>query len=182
MESKKLVFDALYWERAPWRISHLITMGSPLVHSEFLSFHNRDELRRSFSERTRAASPPTPAWPQDSMLLYVENEKKERTYYPHFAAPFAAVKWTNIYDKHWFPVFADIVSGPVRKVFGPGVKDVSVKPKRAGIVPPFHRAATHTLYWAYPEGAKETPDWIISLREALDLEGSSTPPLQKKKL
>jgi hypothetical protein len=92
--------------------------------------------------------------------------------FAHFAAPFAAVRWTNIYDEHWFPLLGDIVSGPLAPSFGPGIEQVPVKITRAGRPPLINRIFTHTLYWRWQKGYETpSPPHILALRRALDLAG-----------
>ncbi len=87
----------------------------------------------------------------------------------HFAAPFAAVRWTNLYDKHWLPLFGDIVSGPLTKLFGPGIADKPVAITRPRWLPIANRLFTHTLYWTWDQSyanGKE-PEHIRLLRDAI---------------
>lgn len=160
------VFKALVDTNHGWRISDFVTIGSPLVHSEFLISDNRRSLRREFIERFRSASPPRPDYPSQSMLY----EYAQATYV-HFAAPFSAVRWNNLYDYCWFPFGGDIVSGPVSDVFGPGIRERHVRIRRARVLWPLNRAFTHTLYWQWPHGveSEKVPDYIRELREAMRL-------------
>jgi hypothetical protein len=43
----------------------------------------------------------------------------------HHAAPFAAVRWTNIYDPAMVVFFGDVICGPLRQIFGPAIVDIS---------------------------------------------------------
>lgn len=163
-KAQAAVFKALAESKKGWLISDFITVGSPLVHAEFLMADSRDELSRNFRERFLCSSPPRPDEPSSSMLY--DNG------YAHFAAPFAAVRWTNIYDEHWFPLFGDIVSGPVRtrERFGPGINEHRVAIRQ----PWLGRFVTHSLYWTWRKGyADKLPDHIRLLREALALSGDS---------
>lgn len=162
--AQKALFDELVTSDQGWRISDFITVGSPLVHTEFLLVDSRDEMERNFKERFLSSAPPRPDEPRTSMLYGKGNR------FAHFAAPFAAVRWTNIYDEHWFPLCGDIVSGPVasRERFGPGIREHKVAIRRPGLL---SRFVTHTLYWTWRDDydSKCPPDHIRYLREALDL-------------
>ena len=96
--------------------------------------------------------------------------------FAHFAAAFSAVRWTNLYDMHWFPLFGDIVSGPLQPVFGPGIEEYDVKIKRSGWPPILNRFVTHTLYWTWHKSyagkpEDELPLHIRQLRKAMHLKG-----------
>lgn len=173
------VFEALRDSPLNWRISDLITLGSPLVHSEFLVVDTPDELARAFDERRFASSPPRPDPVQGdpATMLYMDNDTGAGPF-AHFAAPFAAVRWTNIHDDCWFPALGDVVSGPVRPTFGPAIWDYNVAIRRPGWLPVFDRIFTHTRYWFWHKSYKpaKPPQHIALLRTALDLDGVRTLP------
>jgi hypothetical protein len=177
-EAQSAVFEALRRTDQGWLISDFITLGSPLTHADFLLADDLFQLRNNFRDRAMASAPPRPDWPEkedpqdpnrhlNSMLYYVGPNK--RGPFAHFAAPFAAVRWTNFYDNHWFPLLGDLVSGPMRRPFGPGIHERRVTLKRNRI-PIIGRFVTHTLYWQWMERFSETPDHIRWLREALRLD------------
>jgi hypothetical protein len=86
----------------------------------------------------------------------------------HHATPYAAVRWTNIYDPAVLVAFGDLISGPLAPVFGPGIIDVNLKQVRGRQSLRF----THTKYWSLPDGKPaEVPKHIEQLRKALDLGG-----------
>ena len=83
----------------------------------------------------------------------------------HSAAPFAAVRWTNIYDPHRMIFQGDIISGPVAPVFGEGIRDINLKELRGQSF-----RFSHTLYWAQPVGKRGHPmKHIQALRKAINL-------------
>ncbi|HUV32059.1 MAG TPA: hypothetical protein VMW31_00685 [Devosiaceae bacterium] len=159
------VYKALMNSGQGWLISDFVTLGSPLAHAEFLLTDSRDHLKRSFEERVFAASPPRPDLPNSSML-YGWGDRV----FAHFAAPFAAVRWTNIFDESWFPLAGDAVSGSVRGVFGPGIEEHDVKMSHGRWLGPLGRFVTHTLYWSRA-GGKSQPlgGHVARLRDALDI-------------
>ena len=86
----------------------------------------------------------------------------------HHATPYAAVRWTNIYDPAVLVAFGDLISGPLAPVFGPGIIDVNLKQVRGQQ----SRWFTHTRYWSLPNGnARRGAKHIEELRKALDLGG-----------
>jgi hypothetical protein len=141
--------DMLRIEKPHWRISDLITLGSPLAHSEFLLADSVAEMERAFDERRFATSPPHPDKARGPTMLYPG--KGDSTLYPHFAAQFAVVKWTNIHDHSHNPLLGDLISGALGWLFGPGIEEHEVaimRPKRPWII---RRIFTHTQYWSWDE-------------------------------
>jgi hypothetical protein len=92
--------------------------------------------------------------------------------WPHHAAVFAAVRWTNIFDYASFPAFGDVVSGAIdEQQFGPGVRNQRVEIRR-GKFPLWRRRFTHTVYWRLTNGTWAKPDdHVAKLRAALNLLG-----------
>jgi tetratricopeptide (TPR) repeat protein len=171
-----------------WLISDLVTLGSPLAHAAFLLAHDDDDLtdkkqRRLFptnpprfekiesEQRDRiikAGPEPVPAevWgPSDGLFSYFLEKNyflEEKRWSMHHAAPFAAVRWTNIHDPHRMIFQGDIISGPVAPVFGDGVRDIDLKALRGQ-----SRCFSHTGYWK-PTADGSAPH-IDALRKAIDL-------------
>jgi len=79
----------------------------------------------------------------------------------HHAAPFAPVRWTNIYDPATLVFFGDVIGGPLRPIFGPAIIDVDLKALRGG-----HQSwtFTHTKYWTLDEASR-----INACRDAVNL-------------
>lgn len=166
-----------------WLITDLITLGSPLAHADFLLTKSRRDLRTHINEREYPTTPPvteeldpkqkkaageaglpvTEPVPR-LMSFNFDNDNWQL----HHAAPFAAVRWTNIYDPSWLVFFGDIVSGSLGDIFGPGVVDVNMAAIQG------HRSwrFTHTLYWTLGRKGRPTPERVTELRSALDLSGA----------
>ncbi|MEO8758238.1 MAG: hypothetical protein ABI398_10875 [Devosia sp.] len=157
------------FQAAPqWRITDLITLGSPLVHAEFLATDGTADLEQGFVQRRFAACPPRPDPTQGSMLYPTVTDGPK---YPHFAAHFAAVKWTNICDESVVPFLGDLVSGRLRPIFGNGIDEHNVTIKRPGRIWPLNRVFTHTEYWTWEDSYKHgnLPEHLDLLRKALKI-------------
>jgi len=175
-----------------WLITDFITVGSPLTHAEFLMAKSDEDIAKRQRDREFPISPPLrerldddnlararlAGFPVDAnnpkLLAYPPSRKNE--WRLHHAAPFAAVRWTNIHDPALLVVFGDLISGPVAPLFGPAVVDVNLKEqrrlkKRGGQSWSF----THTKYWSLPEQSAAAPVHIEELRKALDLGGQLRP-------
>lgn len=122
-----------------WLITDLITIGSPLTHAPFLLANSKAELAIRKNDREFPTCPPVT---EDGKIHFYNFTKKREgdntPYFLHHAALFGLTRWTNIY----FP--GDVVGGPLRKIFGHGIKDVRV-------TLPFRLLArtplSHTKYW-----------------------------------
>jgi hypothetical protein len=156
-------------ERASWKISDFVTLGSPLTHAEFLLVDSMEELRQAISERQFSTSPPQSDSATKRELVY-ESEPGELAM--HFAACFSATRWTNVYDVGDFLVSGDPFSGSMRENFGWGIKEFQVEMRRRRRR--WQRFLTHTLYWSEDVDAsspqRSGPQaHIRALRDGLDL-------------
>jgi hypothetical protein len=131
----------------PWRVSDLVTLGSPLAHGVLLLARNAEE----FEARKRQRELPTcPPQRDDKGYAYgapapvdIGEGKKYTPLLPHHAAPFAVTRWTNLYAPARLGIFGDLVGGPLGEAFGHGIADVAVKiPGWRGFTP-----LAHTRYW-----------------------------------
>ena len=78
----------------------------------------------------------------------------------HHAAPFAAVRWTNLYDPARFVFLGDLIGGPVGDVFGPAIDETNLSTLDGR-----SRRLTHSRYWA----ADQSPVRTEALRRAINL-------------
>ena len=154
-----------------WLISDLVTLGSPLTHAEFLIAADRADLERRIAARELPISPPyrerldpnvlhhaqaTHAVPianppgQTRLMSYPVVNTND-TWVLHHAAPFAAARWINVYDPAMLVFFGDVISGPLRHLFGPAIVDINLKERRGNRQ---SRTFTHTKYWALDEASR----------------------------
>jgi hypothetical protein len=151
------LFELLRQAQPGWRISDLITLGSPLTHAEFLLADTQDEIDQAVIERRFATAPPHPDPMRNGSMLFpgagpdLRTGTKEPPLFPHFAAQFAAVKWTNLYDEHNNPLLGDIISGQLGESFGPGIAEHGLTITRPGWPSFLKRLFTHTQYWTWHE-------------------------------
>jgi hypothetical protein len=164
-----------------WLVSDLVTLGSPLAHAAFLLARDRDDLsdkkehalfptnppeyqeieteqRDKISNRSEPI--PEEVWgPPGGLFSYFLGEER---WAMHYAAPFAAVRWTNIYDPHRITFCGDIISGPVAPVFGEGIRDVDLRALRGQ-----SHHFSHTRYWTLTDGSSAAH--LEALRNAINL-------------
>lgn len=170
--------------KSRWKISDFVTLGSPLTHAEFLLTRNQKDFYKSIEERLFSTCPPVTEWVSKQTVLFPRNKPR----HPHHAAMFAAMRWTNIYDRGNWVITGDPVSGPMTENFGPGVENIRVR-----LTWRFGRIFTHTTYWSRSASGREVgdagPSWklwraertaksrshIQVLRDAVDLRRSLEP-------
>ncbi|RVG25664.1 hypothetical protein CN233_25130 [Sinorhizobium meliloti] len=165
---------------ANWLISDFLTLGSPLTHAEFLLARDWPDLLARQRQRELPTSPPVReeleprtlaiarkigGFPieepeEDSRLLSFPTWKNPPQWSLHHGAPFAVVRWTNIFDRSRNVFQGDLISGPLGPSFGPAIDDIDL----ADIDEPSIRF-THTRYWQ--ESAP--PARLRSLREAMNI-------------
>jgi hypothetical protein len=157
----------------PWKFSDFVTVGSPLTHAEFLIAHNVAQLRTGVKERLFPICPPLSESKARRKLLYYR-EKRVRAI--HHAAPFAATRWTNIFDLGNQLSTGDPFSGRLAGNFGPGIEEHQVQLRH----PRWGRLFTHTLYWSLDVSGAELTEgsgrsYLDVLRDAIDLRRSLEP-------
>jgi len=158
-----------------WRVSDFVTLGSPLAHANLLLAASRSDMQRRVSDREFPSCLPTLERTRKNHrdITGFTYPAGERTRVPHHAAVFGPTQWTNLYFPCWCVIWGDIVGGPLKGIFGAGVRDVKVRT--------WHWLGffSHTLYWRMGRWSKQH---IAELRNAVDLldgrhkpETSSTP-------
>jgi len=131
-----------------WKITDLVTLGSPLAYAQFLMASDETDFVKRKARREYPTCPPQPNDSRDQQ--YGDNLLATPTggSLLHHAAPFACTRWTNFYfDK-------DIIGGEILG-FGEWIDNKRLEPR--GLFP-------HTRYWR--SGADHT-----QLKLALDLKG-----------
>lgn len=127
----------------PWRITDLVTLGSPLAHADVLLADGIEVLERGKRQREFPTCPPSKEDKRDEKLLwrdYGVADKREKVRILHHGAPFAVTRWTNLY------FLGDVIGGPLSHLLGAGIKDVELSPDPDGSgVADCWRSHTH--YW-----------------------------------
>jgi hypothetical protein len=160
-----------------WLISDLVTIGSPLTHAEFLLAASEMDLATRQDEREVPKSPPY-CETLDRKALYLAKRNglvdaratecnlfafpvkdAPRFWQLHHAAPFAVVRWTNIFDPAKTVYRGDLISGPLVENFGPGIRDIDLRQIRGQ-----SSRFSHTRYWANDAPAEQ----LSALRAALN--------------
>ena len=139
----------------PWRITDLVTLGSPLAHADVLLADSPGEFRLGVAQREFPSCPPAEDDDRDRKLLVrtvKTSNGEQEVRILHHGAPFAVTRWTNLFFS------GDFIAGPVQSLFGSGVKDVPLHSIRG------ESWRSHTRYWSLDE-----PAACDALRAALHL-------------
>ncbi|NJR80043.1 hypothetical protein [Sphingomonas corticis] len=148
---------------APWLVSDFVSLGSPLSKGDVLMSRDADafELRKA-----RREFPTCPPVSEGAVGEFTFDPDHGGRRIPHHAAPFAPTVWTNIAFEHRLLFLGDVVAGPVRALFGSGIRD---------IVLPAGSRFRHLDYWkgSSADVAGAVPAALAALRRALNLRGES---------
>jgi hypothetical protein len=152
----------------PWLITDFISVGTPMYLADQLYTKNRKMFEGLVARTELVTAPPVSDGAKynninDTKLWFSWRNGSRRVLY--HGAPFAVVRWTNM----WFPAvwgfFGDWFAGPLAPLFGTGIKDVKLtgnKPKR--LIPGY----AHALYFKFP-GDTSDDSVTTKLRDTLDL-------------
>jgi hypothetical protein len=155
----------------PWRITDFVTVGTPMYMAHRIAYRTPDRFEERVERLELPTCPPRPdlGGRTGRYLTFAWRRPGMRWSVLHHAAPFAAVRWTNL----WYParlgIFGDWFGGPLRPLFGAGIRDLAITGDRPSRWLP---AGSHSLYFrnAKKRDARGTTGAL--LREALALEST----------
>ncbi|QJW36747.1 hypothetical protein [Cellulosimicrobium protaetiae] len=111
-----------------WRITDFVSFGSPLTFAHMLVTRDERTFERWCRDRVLVTSPPVPddATPGVPFRLTRKQRDTSTVGVLHESAPFAVVRWTNLYYRARMSFFGDWFGGPLARRFGRGVLDLDV--------------------------------------------------------
>lgn len=153
-ELQSKLFKELKTNESAWRISDLVTIGSPLCHGDFLMANNRADFRWKLIFREFPLSPPLIEMKLEDNKIVKDFEKgfifskeikdkyenKTKVKIINHSSLFSFIRWTNIYFKN------DQIGGNLTYYFGHGIKNIEIKPK-GGFFKKNLPVHSHTDYW-----------------------------------
>lgn len=164
-----------------WRVSDLVTAGSPLAHASWLlHLDSRTRFEDLKQERTLPTCPPQTeekngpgplCEPRRRRVFTFTHAYKNPTSHsddpdhpkpkfsvqvPHHAGLFALTRWTNVYFPYHGIYKGDPIAGPLKEQLGEWIKDVKL------------RASDGFAHTRYTDRASE-PNAVEKLRTALNL-------------
>ena len=158
-----------------WLVSDLVTAGSPLTHGRWLlnpdkgtSFDDlvADRAMPTSPPQTSSVRSPKPGTFRRAFTFThsyaIEGEDRQRSVLvPDHAAPFALVRWTNVFFPHTGVMHGDPVGGPLQPAFGEWIADVPLPHPGGGFA-----GFAHTKYVDISRGRAHADQ----LRRAMNLE------------
>jgi hypothetical protein len=149
--------------KAHWRVSALVTLGSPLAHADVLLGEGPEKLREQVDCHELPSCPPVlePAGtPFEGCFSYRfgGNKDSDETRRMSRSAVFGSTQWTNLYFPMVSLLDGDVIGGPVAPRFGPGVDDQALTGPAGRFL--------HTAYW---EALGSNDAHLRALREALGI-------------
>lgn len=147
-----------------WLVSDLVTIGSPLTYSQILLAKNLVQFDMLKDNREIHTSPPEL---DNRKLTYTSKSQKKRKMINSSA--FALTRWNNIYSSTMLLVLGDIISGPIKHLFGDMIDEIDINENEK------RRLFDHTKYWKKGTNSKKgetpkTPMKIETLRDSLKLD------------
>lgn len=156
----------------PWKVTDLITFGSPMYFADSLITRKEEQFRRRVGLREIPTCPPQPDQGSRSDPPAFSHPWAGRKVLYH-AAPFAVTRWTNM----WFPARArllgDNFGGPLAPLFGSGVRDIKLTRNDWKTRVP---GWAHARYYHYPDVTEEGTV-TAELRAALALDSADWLPV-----
>lgn len=152
----------------PWLITDFISFGSPMYFADQLVTRDRTRFDERVAKRELPTCPPCPE-PADynnvNQLPRWYSWKNHGRRVLYHGAPFAVVRWTNL----WFPAhlgfLGDWFGGPLSPLFGAGIREIPLTRNRWRSWLPGY---AHALYLHFLDDERQ--DSVTTrLRLALDL-------------
>ncbi len=161
-----------------WLVSDLVTAGSPLTHGRWLLNPDKkitfdslvaDRAMPTCPPQTTSVRGPRPGTPRRAFSFThsyaIDGDGPSRSVLvPDHGAPFALVRWTNVYFPHTGVMHGDPVGGPLRQPFGEWIADVPLPHPGGGLA-----GFAHTKYVDTSRGRAHAD----LLEAALKLEAAS---------
>jgi hypothetical protein len=193
-DAQRGLWKGIRGQQNPWLVTDFVSVGTPMYFADQL-MHGKGgrSFKRRIERRELPTCPPqneeaernnihhTPrfySWPKSWWAGPAGGRTKFTRRVLYEGAPFAVVRWTNIYFPAKLGFLGDWFGGPLVPLFGPGIKDIQLTGNTLGepgttllrhrLVP----AAAHSMYFSFPEDDGEGSA-ARSIRTALDLASTS---------
>ena len=152
----------------PWLITDFISFGSPMYFADQLVTRDRTKFDDRVEKRELPTCPPRPEPAEYNNVNHLprwyswKNHGRRVLYH---GAPFAVVRWTNL----WFPAhlgfLGDWFGGPLSPLFGAGIREIPLTRNRwKSWIPGY----AHALYLHFLDDERQE-SVTTHLRLALDL-------------
>lgn len=158
----------------PWIITDFVSFGSPMNFADRLFTRSWKEFDDRIDRREIVTCPPVSEVAhgvasdgRDRVRLTWGREGSKRRL--HEAAPFAVVRWTNL----WYPArvgfFGDWFGGPLARLYGPGVEDVRLDRASGASRIPGYAHAVYLREGSHSGDRRRPGSFGVAFEQALDL-------------
>jgi hypothetical protein len=162
------LWKAIRRQGNPWLVTDFITLGTPMYFADLLYARDRKHFDRLVRTAQFPVCPPRRGSQQVEKAdlgvgLYGWNNRGRRVL--THSAPYAVVRWTNLFYPVRYGVLGDWFGGQLRSLFGNGILDFPVLGNSPGRLLP---GLAHGRYFSYPD--QHGPDDIARVLQGfLDL-------------
>lgn len=160
----------------PWIISDLITLGSPMYFADRLYTRNRAAFETRKERWELPTCPPMSEGTEASRYNNIHGTSrwfsfrhKNRHRVLYHGAPFAVVRWTNMWFPPWLGIGGDWFGGPLAPLYGPGIVDVAL---RGNLWRSRWPGVAHSFYFSFGDDVSPT-SVTTHLRAAMGLDSTS---------
>ena len=178
-EAQRRLWLGLRANGNPWKITDLITLGSPMYFADRLYTKNKKDFDARVGRRELPTCPPLPDErpsldPAKPPEYAFKSDGRQVLYH---GAPFAVVRWTNM----WFPAhlrfFGDWFGEGLRPLYGKGILDIPLPGNGwTSYVP----AWAHARYFSFGDDTR-AGSVTTYLRDTMELASEAWVPLESPK-
>jgi hypothetical protein len=166
--AQKKLWLGLRAQHNPWLITDFVSVGSPMYFAHRLWTRNSKQFADRVEKRELPLCPPLADRRERNKIngtsrWYSWNNGGRRVLYE--GAPFAVVRWTNMWYPPRLSFFGDWFGGRLAPLFGPGIEDIPISGDRPWRLIP---AVAHALYFSFAESTAGDSA-TAKLRGAMDL-------------
>lgn len=159
----------------PWLITDFISFGSPMYFADRLYTRDGKEFRDRVEGHELPTCPPQNEQKDSNNInntarFFSWNNGGRRVL--HDAAPFAVVRWTNLWYPSGVGFFGDWFGGKLAPLFGMGIRDLPVTGNRPWRWIP---GVAHALYLGFPDDRSEG-SFTGLVAEAVDINAAGWLP------
>lgn len=169
--AQRRLWQGLRAQGNPWLITDFITFGTPMYFADRLATKNLSKFRERVERWELPTCPPQSAprsGVENGSRRFSSDEEDDRFLLYH-AAPFAVVRWTNLWFPARFGFFGDWFGHALAPLFGNGIRDV---PLKGNLLWRWIPGYAHALYFQFPHKTGSGTA-TSQLRKYLGLDASS---------
>jgi hypothetical protein len=171
-DAQRALWLGLRGQGNPWLITDFISLGSPMYIADQLYTRDNKDFCARVDRRELPRCPPLPDLPDKEMVGRPPRYgwySKHGHWFLYHAAPFAVVRWTNLWFPAHFSFFGDWFGDSLTSLFGPGIKEIPLVGNRPWSLIPGY---AHALYFRFGKDLRRDSVTRL-LQDHLDLASTS---------